>query len=58
MTGCLRCYCISCDRDPAGDLHGHICTKGVDCLEVARNGMISMLRDRVAELELAQQRES
>lgn len=31
IAKCYKCGCRSCDRDPAGDLHGHICTDGEYC---------------------------
>lgn len=33
IAKCRRCECLSCDRDPAGELHGHICTDGERCVE-------------------------
>lgn len=33
VARCRRCDCLSCERDPAGELHGHICTDGEHCVE-------------------------
>lgn len=33
IARCRRCECLSCGRDPAGELHGHICTDGEHCVE-------------------------
>lgn len=33
LNRCRRCDCRDCGRDPAGDMHGHICTGGPNCVD-------------------------
>lgn len=42
---CIRCDCIACGREGAGELHDHVCTDGEGCLETQEK-----LRHRVQML--------
>lgn len=43
---CRLCDCVSCDRDPAGELHGHICTDGPGCVNSRERLKSALLRAR------------